>query len=148
MRESSDQTYVNFLSFDDFFFLFKKLGRFGRVIIVSKDGEENLLRTAVWKELRMLDDIIQNTTVDFDGDTFTYRQICARWENECYSNDILNLDYILPEASHQSANYFYCLDLNFFKALKIIDKVAIFSNVYFSLRYSFVITVTLLSIKG
>lgn len=90
----------------NFFLLFLKTGRFGRVIIVSKDGEENLLRTAVWKELRMLDDIIQNTTVDFDGDTFSYRQICARWENECYSNDILNLDYILPEVSHQSLAFF------------------------------------------
>lgn len=104
MRESSDRIYVNFLSI--FFLLFLKTGRFGRVIIVSKDGEENLLRTAVWKELRMLDDIIQNTTVDFDGDTFSYRQICARWENECYSNDILNLDYILPEVSHQYLVFF------------------------------------------
>lgn len=73
------------------------------MIIVSKDEDENLLRMAVWKELRMLDDIIQNTTVDYDGETFSYRQICARWENECYSNDILNLDFILPDVSHQSA---------------------------------------------
>lgn len=76
------------------------IGRFGRVIIVSKDGDENLLRTAVWKELRMLDDIIQNTTVEYEGESFTYKQICAMWENECYTNDILNLDYILPEASY------------------------------------------------
>lgn len=82
------------------FYSFKKIGRFGRVIIVSKDGDENLLRTAVWKELRMLDDIIQNTTVEYDGESFSYKQICAMWENECYTNDILNLDYILPEASY------------------------------------------------
>lgn len=67
------------------------------MIIVAKDGDENLLRTSVWSELRKLDDIIQNTTVDYDGETFSYKDICAKWENECYTNDILNLDYILPE---------------------------------------------------
>ena len=43
----------------------------------------------------MLDDLIQNATVEYDGDTFTYRQACAKWETECFSNDILNLDQIL-----------------------------------------------------
>lgn len=78
-------------------FRFLWTGRFGRVIITAKDADENLLRTSVWKELRLLDDIIQNTTVEYDGDVFSYRQICARWEGECYTNDILNIDYILPE---------------------------------------------------
>jgi hypothetical protein len=45
----------------------------------------------------MLDDIIQNTTTEFDGEVFSYLKICARWEGECFTNDILNLDYILPE---------------------------------------------------
>jgi patched domain-containing protein len=79
------------------------IGRFGRVIITAKGGDDNLLRTAVWKELRMLDDIIQNTTTEFDGDVFSYRQICARWEDECFTNDILNLDYILPEVIAREA---------------------------------------------
>lgn len=51
----------------------------------------------MWKELRLLDDIIQNTTVEYDGEVFSYKEICARWEGECFTNDILNLDYILPE---------------------------------------------------
>lgn len=53
----------------------------------------------MWKELRILDGIIQNTTVDYDGETFSYREICARWEGECFTNDILNLDHILPDVS-------------------------------------------------
>ena len=80
------------------FDIFLSQGRFGRVIITSKQGD-NLLRTDVWKELRRLDDIIQNTTVEYEGETFTYRDICARWEEECFTNDILNLDYILPEVT-------------------------------------------------
>ena len=74
-------------------------GRFGRVIVVPKDGDNNMLRKEVFQELRILDDIIQNATVYYDGDTFTYRDACARWENECFTNDILNLDYIMDDVS-------------------------------------------------
>lgn len=77
-------------------------GRFGRVIVISKDEDKNLLRSEVWEELRLLDGIIQNATVQYDGDTFTYREACARWENECFTNDILNLDQIIGEVSELS----------------------------------------------
>lgn len=69
------------------------------MIITSKDADRNLLTSEVWKELRQLDDIIQNTTVEYDGDSYSYHDICAQWEGECFTNDILNLDYILPEVS-------------------------------------------------
>lgn len=51
----------------------------------------------MFKELRILDQIIQNTTVYHDGDEFTYTDVCAKWEDECFVNDILNLDYIMDE---------------------------------------------------
>lgn len=94
-------------------FLFSSFtGRFGRVIIVSKDGDENILRSSVWKELRILDDIIQNTTVEYDGEVFSYRQICARWEEECFTNDILNLDYILPDVETGNISLSWPIMLN------------------------------------
>ncbi|KAJ3642236.1 hypothetical protein Zmor_025039 [Zophobas morio] len=77
-------------------------GRFGRVIVTSKDGNKNLLRTVVWKELRLLDGIIQNMTVYHDDDYFTYKDICARWMSDCFQNDILNLDYIMDDVSGHS----------------------------------------------
>lgn len=58
-----------------------------------------MLRKEVFQELRILDGIIQNSTVRYDGEVFTYREICARWEGECFLNDILNLDYILDDVS-------------------------------------------------
>lgn len=58
-----------------------------------------MLREDVFKELRMLDDIIQNSTVVYDGETYTYKDACARWENECFANDILNLDHIIKDVS-------------------------------------------------
>lgn len=57
-----------------------------------------MLRTEVWKELRQLDELVQNMTVTMpNGDTFTYQDECARWEGQCFTNDILNLDKIIGE---------------------------------------------------
>lgn len=73
-------------------------GRFGRVIIVAKDNNTNMLRTEVWRELRQLDELVQNMTVTMpNGETFTYKDECARWEGQCFVNDILNLDKIIGE---------------------------------------------------
>lgn len=49
----------------------------------------------------MLDDMIQNATVFYDDESFTYRDVCAKWENECFQNDILNLDYLMDDVSIQ-----------------------------------------------
>lgn len=76
------------------------IGRFGRVIIVPKDNNTNMLRSEVWKELRQLDELVQNITVKLPtGETFTYKEECARWEGQCFTNDILNLDHIIGEVS-------------------------------------------------
>lgn len=74
-------------------------GRFGRVIVIPKDGDENMLRREIFMELRQLDNLIQNATTTYDGDTFTYKDNCARWENECFENDILNLDALMDDVS-------------------------------------------------
>lgn len=84
--------------------------------MVPKDGD-NLLRAEVWHELRLLDDLIQNATVqwppakglgagmddDEEPHTFTYHDACARWQQQCFTNDILNLDHIIEDVSD---NYF------------------------------------------
>lgn len=72
-------------------------GRFGRAIITTKDGIKNMLRSEVWNELRLLDDIIQNITVFYDDEYFSYKDICAKWNTTCFYNDILNLDKIMDE---------------------------------------------------
>lgn len=51
----------------------------------------------MWKELRLLDGIIQNTTVFYDDEYFTYKDICAKWMSSCFKNDILDLDYVMDE---------------------------------------------------
>lgn len=75
------------------------LGRFGRLIITAKDGDSNLIRREVFEELRILDGMIQNATVYYDGEYFTYKDVCAKWQGECFENDILNLDYVMDDVS-------------------------------------------------
>lgn len=74
-------------------------GRFGRVIITAKDGNKNMLRANIWRELRLLDGIIRNLTVYYEEEYFKYEDICARWMSECFQNDILNLDYVIDDVS-------------------------------------------------
>ncbi|KAB0795639.1 hypothetical protein PPYR_12478 [Photinus pyralis] len=74
-----------------------RAGRFGRVIITSSTRNKNMLRAEVWKEMRTLDDLIQNMTVFYDEEYFTYKDICAKWGNQCFQNDILNLDQIMEK---------------------------------------------------
>lgn len=84
-------------------------GRFGRVIITAKDGDRNLIRREVFQELRILDEIIQNATVHYDGQTFNYNDVCARWENDCFQNDILNLDYLMDDVSYTERIIFFLI---------------------------------------
>lgn len=66
----------------------------------------------MWKELRLLDELIQNTTAHYEDETFTYRDICAKWIDECYQNDILNLDYIMEEVERKELNLTYPIMFN------------------------------------
>lgn len=44
-----------------------------------------------------MDQIIQNTTVYQDGEEFKYADVCAKWQDECFNNDILSLDKVMDE---------------------------------------------------
>lgn len=63
-----------------------------------------MIRREVFQELRMLDNMVQNATAQYDGEKYTYRDICARWEGDCFQNDILNLDYIMDEILSKEIN--------------------------------------------
>ncbi|XP_056636520.1 patched domain-containing protein 3 [Diorhabda sublineata] len=89
-----------------------RAGRFGRVILTSKDGEKNMLRVDVWKELRLLDGYIQNMTISYEDEYFTYQDICAKWLTDCFNNDILNLDYIMEDVEKKAINLTFPLMFN------------------------------------
>nr|CAD7195523.1 unnamed protein product [Timema douglasi] len=91
-------------------------GRFGRVIVIPKHGKD-MLKKEIWAELRLLDQMIQNATVHWDGDgsdpeTFTYGDVCARWIDQCFFNDILNLDYVIEEVESGELNLTFPIMFN------------------------------------
>lgn len=71
-----------------------------------------MIRREVFQELRILDQMIQNATAVYEGESFTYQDICARWENECFHNDILNLDYIMDEVKYSAFHLFAFLHIS------------------------------------
>ncbi|XP_071874799.1 patched domain-containing protein isoform X3 [Bombus fervidus] len=87
-------------------------GRFGHVIITSKDGNDNLLRTAVFDELRQLDKMIRNTKAIYEGEEFTYSQICAKWLDTCFNNDILDLHHVIEDVEKRELNLTFPVTLN------------------------------------
>uniref|UniRef100_A0A0A9X8T6 Patched domain-containing protein 3 n=3 Tax=Lygus hesperus TaxID=30085 RepID=A0A0A9X8T6_LYGHE len=88
-------------------------GRFGRVIILPKVGDD-LLSSDVWRELRLLDSVIRNASIVFgeEKERFTYEEICARWQENCFENDILNLDKIMPEVEAGTLNLTFPIMIN------------------------------------
>ncbi|KZC09210.1 Patched domain-containing protein 3 [Dufourea novaeangliae] len=87
-------------------------GRFGHVIITSKDGNDNLLRADVFDELIQLDKVIKSSVATYEGGVFTYDQICAKWLDECFSNDILNLHHIIKDVEKKELNLTFPVMLN------------------------------------
>ncbi|XP_075237604.1 patched domain-containing protein [Lycorma delicatula] len=88
-------------------------GRFGRVIVIPKEGD-NLLSVEAWRELRLLDTIVRNATIIFgeDKNTYRYEDICAKWVDHCFENDILNLDLIMDEVVNKTLNLTFPIMFN------------------------------------
>lgn len=69
----------------------------------------------MFKELRILDGLIQNATITYDDETFTYADVCAKWLGDCFENDILNLDYVMDDVSDRGVISFFFLCLIYAK---------------------------------
>jgi hypothetical protein len=64
-------------------------GRFGRILIVAKDGG-SVMRESIFREIVHIDAIIRNMTIEYDDDSYNYEDVCARMNGRCHSNDILD----------------------------------------------------------
>lgn len=105
------------------FLIFMFAGRFGRLIITSKDGDRNLIRSEVFQELRILDAMVQNATATYDGESFTYQDICARKDGYCFENSILYLNDIMDDVSFK---------LNNFHSIVFLMRICFFFSRYFA----------------
>ncbi|UXI23047.1 hypothetical protein NH340_JMT08990 [Sarcoptes scabiei] len=64
-------------------------GRFGRIIITARDGG-TIMKRSIWNEIVHLDGAIKNLTIEWDDQRWQYKDLCAKHEFKCYSNDILD----------------------------------------------------------
>lgn len=89
---SKDLGPVRRRSLSIFFSIFEKSVSFSplRLFVVALDGG-TLLRTSVWDEIRALDKVIHDLRFEWDEEELSYGVLCARWEDECYENDVLEL---------------------------------------------------------
>ena len=49
-----------------------------------------MLEPEAWSEVRLIHEAVLSLRVEMNGTTYTYRDICARWRGECYTNSILS----------------------------------------------------------
>ena len=67
-------------------------GRYGRIIIVAKDGG-SLLREKVFQQIEIVDALVQNITVHHkeDGRDYSYYDLCAISNGYCWDNSVLGI---------------------------------------------------------
>lgn len=69
---------------------------FARLLLSTKD-RSNVFKETVWRDLKEIDLFVKNLNVTYKGRTFFYRDICAKWESNCYENRVMNLQPLIPD---------------------------------------------------
>ena len=49
----------------------------------------SVLEPEAWSEVRLIHEAVMGLEVEVKGSRYTYRDICARWHGECYTNSML-----------------------------------------------------------
>ncbi|XP_071952708.1 patched domain-containing protein 3-like [Antedon mediterranea] len=123
------------------------LGRFGRMLIVAKDGGD-VLRDDVMLEVYRVLETVHNFTIDHEDKILTFNDICLQWSGDCITNDIsliapkgiersmVNITYpiyndlfigsalggVELESDEKTVRTVYVLQLNFY--LRVDDEIA------------------------
>ena len=64
---------------------------------MTMKDESNILNSTTWSQILDLDSFIQhNITVQNEGKTLEFKDLCSKWGDECFQNDILELGEMLP----------------------------------------------------
>lgn len=73
-----------------------------------------MLTNAIWNELRLLDNVVKNVTIAYGENNrlYKYEDICARWIDECFENDILNLDVVMDQIESKQLNLTFPVMIN------------------------------------
>ncbi|KAL7634063.1 UNVERIFIED_CONTAM: hypothetical protein RMT77_015391 [Armadillidium vulgare] len=67
---------------------------YGRIFTEAKD-KGSIFRKHIWEEAIGLNETVTNFAINYKGRDYSYKDICAKWNNQCISNKVLDLyEYI------------------------------------------------------
>ena len=81
-------------------------GRFGRLIVTAADGG-NLLRTKLWEEILTMHELVTNMTIDYDDETLSWYDVCAKNNEYCWTNEILGIGQHMHQIESQEVRMTY-----------------------------------------
>ncbi|XP_067135741.1 patched domain-containing protein 3-like [Centruroides vittatus] len=67
-----------------------RFGRMGMILMEAKDGG-SMLREDYIREIRDIDNVIQNITVVSHNETYIYKDLCLKSDNKCIDNFVLSV---------------------------------------------------------
>jgi len=81
-------------------------------VIITSKNETNILKSEIWSQIQAVDDLIQNQTIHYEGQSFQYKDMCSKWLDSCHQNDILELGDMLQEFEAGKTKIGYPVGLN------------------------------------
>ena len=78
-----------------------RMSHFARFLISAKDNE-TMLRTSIWEDLMALDEAVKNLTIDWEDETYTFQDVCAKKNGNCLTNQVFNLNEYMYEIENGS----------------------------------------------
>ena len=58
--------------------------------MVTSTSGHSILQPQIWAEVKQLQDIIVNMKITHGDQQYQYKDICAKWNGECYTNSLLS----------------------------------------------------------
>jgi len=80
-----------------------RIGKFGR-LIVTQNPLGSILRTEFWNDLIDIEEAVYNISIEHEGISYQYEDICAKWNGYCKYNEILGIAQMMPEVESGSFN--------------------------------------------
>ncbi|XP_067122464.1 patched domain-containing protein 3-like isoform X1 [Centruroides vittatus] len=84
---------------------YTRRGRFGTLLLVTKNGK-NILQKDIFERVIEIDQMIQSLTIHKDDKTWTYKELCCKDKDGCFSNSFIE------SLKHNNSHFKYPLDIN------------------------------------
>ena len=74
------------------------------VVLIMDKNERSILKADIFKEIVQLNEIIQNITISFEGEELRFKDLCAKWKDECIGNEVLGMAELMVDVEMYKKN--------------------------------------------